>query len=96
MSSSSFTLMPRCCGWTGYAYGPNVKAIKALSQSHNGPHQEANVIKWFGLIQTGGTISLPVSTTPSPKCGGIGWTGGTTCASGSTCTKINDWHFQGL
>ncbi|PPQ70314.1 hypothetical protein CVT24_013009 [Panaeolus cyanescens] len=30
------------------------------------------------------------------QCGGIGYTGDTTCASGSTCVKQNDWYFQCL
>ncbi|KAF8167900.1 beta-glucosidase [Crassisporium funariophilum] len=30
------------------------------------------------------------------QCGGIGWTGGTACASGATCTKLNDYYFQCL
>ncbi|CAA7271097.1 unnamed protein product [Cyclocybe aegerita] len=25
------------------------------------------------------------------QCGGIGWTGGTTCVAGSTCQRQNDW-----
>ncbi|KAI5200434.1 carbohydrate-binding module family 1 protein [Aureobasidium subglaciale EXF-2481] len=28
------------------------------------------------------------------QCGGNGWTGATTCVSGSTCTKQNDFYFQ--
>ncbi|CAE6421358.1 unnamed protein product [Rhizoctonia solani] len=28
------------------------------------------------------------------QCGGIGWTGATTCVSGSTCTKLNDYYYQ--
>ncbi|RDB30367.1 4-O-methyl-glucuronoyl methylesterase [Hypsizygus marmoreus] len=30
------------------------------------------------------------------QCGGIGWTGSTTCVSGATCTTLNDWYFQCL
>jgi endo-1,4-beta-xylanase len=30
------------------------------------------------------------------QCGGSGWTGGTTCASGYTCTYANDWYSQCL
>ncbi|KAF9043810.1 hypothetical protein BDZ89DRAFT_217024 [Hymenopellis radicata] len=30
------------------------------------------------------------------QCGGIGWTGATTCVSGSTCTYSNDWYSQCL
>ncbi|EWZ30886.1 endoglucanase type F [Fusarium oxysporum f. sp. radicis-lycopersici 26381] len=28
------------------------------------------------------------------QCGGNGWTGATTCASGLKCEKINDWYYQ--
>ncbi|OCH96632.1 beta-glucosidase [Obba rivulosa] len=30
------------------------------------------------------------------QCGGIGWTGGTTCASGSTCQELNSYYYQCL
>ncbi|KDN45979.1 hypothetical protein RSAG8_04486, partial [Rhizoctonia solani AG-8 WAC10335] len=30
------------------------------------------------------------------QCGGIGWTGSTTCVSGAVCTKINDYYYQCL
>ncbi|KAI0782331.1 endoglucanase [Abortiporus biennis] len=30
------------------------------------------------------------------QCGGIGWTGSTTCDSGTTCTELNDYYFQCL
>ncbi|CAE6424533.1 unnamed protein product [Rhizoctonia solani] len=30
------------------------------------------------------------------QCGGLGWTGGTTCVAGSTCVKQNDWYSQCL
>ncbi|KAI0784368.1 cellobiohydrolase II [Abortiporus biennis] len=28
------------------------------------------------------------------QCGGIGWSGPTTCVSGTTCTKLNDYYSQ--
>ncbi|KAJ3482364.1 hypothetical protein NLI96_g7024 [Meripilus lineatus] len=28
------------------------------------------------------------------QCGGNGWTGGTTCVSGTVCTFLNDWYSQ--
>ncbi|RXW21696.1 hypothetical protein EST38_g4146 [Candolleomyces aberdarensis] len=47
------------------------------------------------------TVVNPQPTAPQgpavPKygqCGGNGWTGSTTCADGSTCTKLNDWYSQ--
>ncbi|QRV95364.1 glycoside hydrolase family 6 protein [Ceratobasidium sp. AG-Ba] len=30
------------------------------------------------------------------QCGGINWTGGTTCVSGASCQKLNDYYFQCL
>ncbi|EMD41942.1 glycoside hydrolase family 5 protein [Gelatoporia subvermispora B] len=30
------------------------------------------------------------------QCGGIGWTGGTTCVSGTVCTELNDYYSQCL
>ncbi|KAL4254228.1 glycosyl hydrolase 5 (cellulase A) family protein [Abortiporus biennis] len=30
------------------------------------------------------------------QCGGIGWTGGTTCVAGTVCTKQNDYYSQCL
>ncbi|KAF3931789.1 hypothetical protein ABW19_dt0205744 [Dactylella cylindrospora] len=52
---------------------------------------------------TSRTTSSTTTTTPSvaavPKwgqCGGIGWTGGTTCVSGTTCTVLNPYYSQCL
>ncbi|TFK72240.1 carbohydrate-binding module family 1 [Pluteus cervinus] len=45
-------------------------------------------------------LALPVFTrAQSPvwgQCGGLGWTGPTTCVSGSVCTRSNDWYSQCL
>ncbi|PNH48072.1 hypothetical protein VD0004_g393 [Verticillium dahliae] len=30
------------------------------------------------------------------QCGGQGWSGATTCVSGTTCTVVNDWYHQCL
>lgn len=54
---------------------------------------------------TSTTKSAVVTTTPPVagptvakygQCGGQGWTGGTVCASGSTCKYSNDWYSQCL
>ncbi|KAI1291411.1 carbohydrate-binding module family 1 protein [Xylaria venustula] len=49
------------------------------------------------------TSSAPASTTTAScvaaqygQCGGIGWTGCTACASGSTCNTLNDYYYQCL
>ncbi|KAF4571538.1 hypothetical protein EYR36_008878 [Pleurotus pulmonarius] len=42
---------------------------------------------------------LPLATAQQgswAQCGGIGWTGGTTCISGWTCIYVNDWYSQCL
>ncbi|RVD89041.1 uncharacterized protein DFL_000064 [Arthrobotrys flagrans] len=44
------------------------------------------------------TTTTPAGTGPTVskwgQCGGIGWTGGTTCASGSTCQVLNPYYSQ--
>ncbi|KAJ3552043.1 hypothetical protein NM688_g4366 [Phlebia brevispora] len=42
--------------------------------------------------------SAPTGTTVAEwgQCGGIGWTGGTVCASGFTCTVLNPYYSQCL
>ncbi|KAG6860244.1 Manganese dependent endoglucanase Eg5A [Termitomyces sp. Mi166 len=30
------------------------------------------------------------------QCGGVNWTGGTTCVSGAVCTELNDYYYQCL
>ncbi|KAK6500307.1 hypothetical protein TWF481_010651 [Arthrobotrys musiformis] len=40
-------------------------------------------------------LSLVAAQSPAwGQCGGIGWTGATTCVSGSTCVKSNDYYSQ--
>ncbi|RPD82611.1 Oligoxyloglucan reducing end-specific cellobiohydrolase [Lentinus tigrinus ALCF2SS1-7] len=47
---------------------------------------------------TSSTSSAPSPTGSSAplygQCGGIGWTGATTCVSGATCAKQNDYYSQ--
>ncbi|CAL1707125.1 unnamed protein product [Somion occarium] len=58
------------------------------------------VTKMFGL----GFVALALGLSPFVRaaqpewaqCGGIGWTGDTTCVSGTVCTKLNDYYFQCL
>ncbi|CAG9950305.1 unnamed protein product [Clonostachys rosea f. rosea IK726] len=46
------------------------------------------------------TSAAPTSTSAGQvkygQCGGTGWTGPTTCQTGSTCTYVNDWYSQCL
>ncbi|TCD64167.1 hypothetical protein EIP91_004480 [Steccherinum ochraceum] len=51
-----------------------------------------------------GLVALAVAVAPFvyaaqpewAQCGGIGWAGDTTCASGLVCTVLNDYYFQCL
>ena len=47
-------------------------------------------------VQVPTTTAAPTGATQSKygQCGGIGWTGATVCASGSSCTLLNDWYAQ--
>ncbi|RAL08217.1 putative endoglucanase [Aspergillus homomorphus CBS 101889] len=46
---------------------------------------------------TTGATSTSTAVAPHySQCGGLGWTGATTCASGYTCTKQNEYYSQCL
>ena len=58
-----------------------------------------------GTVPTTSSPSAPTTSASSGgggtvakygQCGGTGWTGGTVCASGSTCTYSNQWYSQCL
>ncbi|CAE6458901.1 unnamed protein product [Rhizoctonia solani] len=49
--------------------------------------------------KTTSASAAPTSSGTAAKygqCGGIGWAGATACASGVTCTKLNDYYYQCL
>ncbi|KAG2022341.1 lipolytic enzyme [Coprinopsis cinerea AmutBmut pab1-1] len=49
----------------------------------------------FSIVAS--TLLAPVALAQVPlygQCGGNGWTGATTCVSGATCVKLNDWYSQ--
>ncbi|KAH6910498.1 glycosyl hydrolase family 62 protein [Coprinopsis sp. MPI-PUGE-AT-0042] len=49
--------------------------------------------KIFAIVAL--SVSLVYAQQPTwSQCGGIGWGGGTTCAQGNTCVKLNDWYYQ--
>ncbi|TFK77271.1 endoglucanase [Pluteus cervinus] len=54
----------------------------------------------MGLIQLSLVfVAASVALAQQPlyaQCGGVGWTGGSTCASGSVCTALNDYYSQCL
>jgi len=73
----------------------------AIGQEPAQPSVTAPVTTTAPTTVTQPTVVVPQPTAPAgpavPKygqCGGNGWTGATTCVSGSTCVKLNDWYSQ--
>jgi len=51
----------------------------------------------FAFLFLATLIASAVAQSPVwGQCGGIGWTGSTTCQSGACCTVLNDWYSQCL
>lgn len=50
--------------------------------------------KLLGLLTIAIAINSAVSVPVFGQCGGVGYTGSTTCDDGSTCTKLNDFYSQ--
>ncbi|KAG9020562.1 hypothetical protein FS837_008087, partial [Tulasnella sp. UAMH 9824] len=51
--------------------------------------------KVISLVVVGGLLAVGTSAQQSAyadQCGGIGWTGATTCVAGYTCVYQNDWY----
>ncbi|KAG9020985.1 hypothetical protein FS837_007693, partial [Tulasnella sp. UAMH 9824] len=50
----------------------------------------------FSSLLVTGLLALGINAQSAVwgQCGGIGWTGPTTCVAGSTCVKSNDWYSQ--
>ncbi|KAI0390833.1 carbohydrate-binding module family 1 protein [Xylariaceae sp. FL0594] len=46
------------------------------------------------LLLLGGSTAVVAQKNPWEQCGGINYTGDTTCASGYTCTFLNDYYSQ--
>jgi len=68
-----------------------------------------SILNAWGSSSSGGTTTTATTTSSQPtqtsgggqaahwgQCGGIGWTGATSCVSPYTCTYVNDWYSQCL
>jgi hypothetical protein len=83
-----------------------VRANDAINESPTGPSVVPTYTPTGSSGSGTGTTSAGSTTTSTgssggvvPKygqCGGQGWTGGTVCAAGSTCTFSNQWYSQCL
>ncbi|EIM92932.1 acetyl xylan esterase [Stereum hirsutum FP-91666 SS1] len=96
-------------GYTKSVYGPNLQGILAQGVGHTVPIQGDQDMEWFGItgggasVPAGPTSTVPTSTSTASapgqtlygQCGGIGWAGPTSCASGS-CKASNSYYSQCL
>ncbi|EJD43586.1 soluble quino protein glucose dehydrogenase [Auricularia subglabra TFB-10046 SS5] len=93
----------QCFRPTGLAWSPDGRRLYVASDASG----EIVMLSRSetGVTSTGTTTTTtPTSTSSAPQptqtkygqCGGIGWTGPTVCAAGSTCKKQNDWYSQCL
>ncbi|CAL1711720.1 unnamed protein product [Somion occarium] len=49
----------------------------------------------LSVLSLSALVSVVVAQQPVwAQCGDIGWTGGTTCVAGTTCTVLNDYYSQ--
>ncbi|KAI3607543.1 pectate lyase [Moniliophthora roreri] len=87
------------------AHGTDPNKADSMGIASNGyAYLENYINSLVGTVPGGGsTIQSPTTTTAQPpavsvsqwgQCGGIGWTGPITCASGSTCTYSNPYYSQ--
>ncbi|KAF8670357.1 glycoside hydrolase family 61 protein [Rhizoctonia solani] len=83
-------------GYTSYTIpGPAVYTAGGSSGGGGSP-----VTTTRPATTTAATSAAPTTTATGPlipkygQCGGQGWTGGTTCVAGSTCSKLNDYYSQ--
>ncbi|KAG8728227.1 hypothetical protein FRC11_011559, partial [Ceratobasidium sp. 423] len=79
-------------GYTSYTIpGPAVY----VPGSSSGGGGATTTTRATTTTSTSATATTTAALVPKyGQCGGIGWTGGTVCVSGSTCTKLNDYYYQ--
>ncbi|KAH8597329.1 glycosyl hydrolase family 26-domain-containing protein [Bisporella sp. PMI_857] len=92
--------------WKGTATGTSTKTSTSSKTSSSSATSKttstskstsSTATKTSSVTSKTTTASAPAATqTKWGQCGGIGWTGPTVCAAGSTCTYSNDWYWQCL
>ncbi|KAH9885517.1 hypothetical protein F4778DRAFT_774298 [Xylariomycetidae sp. FL2044] len=79
---------------------PGTTTLQTSSSSSSAPAATISTT----LVTSITTSSAPASTTTASgcsssqyaQCGGIGWSGCTSCVSGTTCETLNDYYYQCL
>ncbi|KAL0061266.1 hypothetical protein AAF712_011924 [Marasmius tenuissimus] len=54
----------------------------------------SSALRSFAVTSLGLAVLVSAQSPAWGQCGGIGWTGPTTCASGSACVKQNEYYSQ--
>ncbi|KAI0474557.1 PHB depolymerase family esterase [Xylaria cf. heliscus] len=92
--SATYPNTPRS-PYTRYVFGPNVEGIlgqgSSTTTTTSGPTSTQTTTKSATATPTSGSGAAQYA-----QCGGIGWTGATTCVSPYTCKKLNDYYYQCL
>ena len=73
-----------------------VKATTTTSSTTTSKTTATSTTLKTSTVAAPSTTAAPVGGTQTKygQCGGSGWSGPTACASGSTCTLLNDWYAQ--
>jgi len=58
------------------------------------PAQQQPAQQQVQPVQAGAALAGGACSAAYQQCGGVGWTGPTCCAEGSTCTKNGDYYSQ--
>lgn len=96
--------LPALPGCNPIQNGPNPATMPASCSAPGGSQPTPTVTSTSTVVNPTPTTTTAVTPTPTspqgptvPKygqCGGIGYSGLTTCAAGSTCVKLNDYYSQ--
>ncbi|KAF7349973.1 Carbohydrate esterase family 1 and carbohydrate-binding module family 1 protein [Mycena venus] len=84
-----------------FLYGPSLQVLFYFDAGAIAiPIQGNEDMAWFGIDTSLAPPPIPPSPPPPVphwgQCGGIGWTGETTCAAPYTCVEQNPYHYQCL
>ncbi|KAJ5690876.1 hypothetical protein N7462_005268 [Penicillium macrosclerotiorum] len=91
--------------YSNIKFGPLGSTFSSSSSGSGSTTSTTSTTKTTSTTSTTKTTSTSTTTSSGSsstgaahwaQCGGIGWTGATTCASGYTCTKQNDYYSQCL
>ncbi|KAI3329759.1 glycosyl hydrolase family 61-domain-containing protein [Ustulina deusta] len=94
---SSYTIPGPALYSSGSGSNPGTSTTKAATTSTKAASSTTSATSKVSTTSTTTTAASPTQTGSGAslygQCGGINWTGATTCAQG-TCTYLNDYYYQ--